>query len=104
MARHRRALGPALGHGGDQGRGQVAVLVSAYEAGHPPAVGDAVLAYGPPYGLEGTATVGIPGGPLVNAYGEVLGLTTSIIEGGGIGFVVDIQTLCDSLLDEPCDG
>jgi len=35
------------------------VLVSAYEAGHPPAVGDAVLAYGSPYGLEGTATVGI---------------------------------------------
>jgi hypothetical protein len=33
-----------------------------------------------------------------------LGLTTSIIEGGGVGFVVDIQTLCDSPLDEPCDG
>jgi S1-C subfamily serine protease len=29
------------------------VLVSAYDAGHPPAVGDAVLAYGSPYGLEG---------------------------------------------------
>jgi S1-C subfamily serine protease len=99
------------------------VLVSAYEAGHPPAVGDAVLAYGSPYGLEGTATVGIvsafrpgyiqtdapinpgnSGGPLVNAYGDVLGLTTSTIEGGGIGFVIDIRELCSSLLKGDCGG
>jgi S1-C subfamily serine protease len=103
------------------------VLVSAYEAGHPPAVGDAVLAYGSPYGLEGTATVGIvsafrsgyfripryiqtdapinpgnSGGPLVNAYGDVLGLTTSTIQGGGIGFVVDIRELCSLLLEGDC--
>ncbi|HET7928603.1 MAG TPA: S1C family serine protease [Actinomycetota bacterium] len=103
------------------------VLVSAYEAGHPPAVGDAVLAYGSPYGLEGTATVGIvsafrpgyfrypryiqtdapinpgnSGGPLVNAYGDVLGLTTSTVKGGGIGFVVDIRELCSLLLDGDC--
>jgi len=97
------------------------VLVSAYEAGHPPAVGDAVLAYGSPYGLEGTATVGIvsafrldyiqtdapinpgnSGGPLVNAYGDVLGLTTSVAPGGGIGFVVDIRELCSELLKGNC--
>jgi S1-C subfamily serine protease len=103
------------------------VLVSAYEAGHPPAVGDAVLAYGSPYGLEGTATVGIvsafrpgyihfpryiqtdapinpgnSGGPLVNAYGDVLGLTTSTVQGGGIGFVVDIRELCSLLLKGDC--
>jgi S1-C subfamily serine protease len=104
------------------------VLVSAYEAGHPPAVGDAVLAYGSPYGLEGTATVGIvsafrplltraayiqtdapinpgnSGGPLVNAYGDVVGLTTSSAPGGGIGFAVDIRDLCSSLLDGDCGG
>ena len=99
------------------------VLVSAYEAGHPPTVGDAVLAYGSPYGLEGTATVGIvsafrpgyiqtdapinpgnSGGPLVNAYGEVLGITTSVVQGGGIGFVIDIRELCSSLLEDDCDG
>jgi S1-C subfamily serine protease len=104
------------------------VLVSAYEAGHPPAVGDAVLAYGSPYGLEGTATVGIvsafrpsytranyiqtdapinpgnSGGPLVNAYGDVLGLTTSLAPGGGIGFAIDIRDLCSSLLKGNCGG
>ena len=103
------------------------VLVSAYDAGHPPAVGDAVLAYGSPYGLEGTATVGIvsafrtgfyrvptyiqtdapinpgnSGGPLVNAYGDVLGLTTSTVQGGGIGFAVDIRELCTKLLKGDC--
>ena len=104
------------------------VLVSAYEAGHPPAVGDAVLAYGSPYGLEGTATVGIvssfrvwdyytganyiqtdapinpgnSGGPLVNAYGEVLGITSSEMPGGGIGFAIDIRDLCTSLLKGDC--
>lgn len=99
------------------------VLSSAYEAGHPPAVGDAVLAYGSPHGLEGTATVGIvsafrtgyiqtdapinfgnSGGPLVNTSGEVLGLTSGISgdEGGGLGFVVDIRTMCAALLSEKC--
>jgi S1-C subfamily serine protease len=103
------------------------VLVSAYEVGHPPAVGDAVLAYGSPYGLEGTATVGIvsafrsayfripryiqtdapinpgnSGGPLVNAHGDVLGLTTSTVKGGGIGFAVDIRELCSLLLQGDC--
>ena len=105
------------------------VLVSAYESGHPPAVGDAVLAYGSPYGLEGTATVGIvsafrtfgyigadyiqtdapinpgnSGGPLVNAYGEVLGITSSSVAGGGIGFAIDIRDLCSSLLKGNCGG
>ena len=106
------------------------VLVSAYEARHPPAVGDAVLAYGSPYGLEGTATVGIvssfrvwdyytganyiqtdapinpgnSGGPLVNAYGDVLGITSSKVPGGGIGFAIDIRDLCTSLLKGNCGG
>ena len=98
------------------------VLTSAYEADHPPAVGDSVLAYGSPLGLEGTATVGIvsafrygyiqtdaqinhgnSGGPLVNASGEVLGLTTSGYgDGSGLGFAVNIRTLCDELLRKRC--
>jgi S1-C subfamily serine protease len=98
------------------------VLTSAFEAGHPPAVGDAVLAYGSPHGLEGTATVGIvsafrtgyiqtdapinhgnSGGPLVNTSGEVLGLTSGVYgEGGGLGFVIDIRRLCAVLLSEKC--
>lgn len=102
-------------------KARLPVLTSAYEAGHPPAVGDAVLAYGSPHGLEGTATVGIvsafrvgyiqtdapinpgnSGGPLVNTSGEVLGLTTGKYSGQGLGFVVDIRKLCAALLREKC--
>jgi serine protease Do len=72
--------------------------------------------------LEGTATVGIisairrgfiqtdaqinhgnSGGPLVNAFGEVLGLTTlGYGEGSGVGFAVDIRTLCSELMRDGC--
>jgi S1-C subfamily serine protease len=97
-------------------------LDSAFSSGHPPTVGDSVLAYGSPLGLEGTATVGIisavrrgyiqtdaqinhgnSGGPLVNAFGEVLGLTTlGYGEGSGVGFAVDIRTLCSKLMHDSC--
>jgi S1-C subfamily serine protease len=97
-------------------------LDSAFSSGHPPTVGDSVLAYGSPLGLEGTATVGIisairrgfiqtdaqinhgnSGGPLVNAFGEVLGLTTlGYGEGSGVGFAVDIRTLCSELMRDGC--
>jgi S1-C subfamily serine protease len=69
-----------------------------------PTVGDQVLAYGSPFGLPDTVTKGIlsavrgdyiqtdaqinhgnPGGPLLNARGEVVGITTYDLEGGGGG-------------------
>ena len=98
------------------------VLTSAYEAGHPPEIGDSVVAYGTPLGLEGSATVGIvsairggyiqtdaqinhgnSGGPLVNASGEVLGLTTlGYGDGSGVGFAVDIRVLCNELVVFGC--
>jgi S1-C subfamily serine protease len=98
------------------------ILDSAFSAGHAPSVGESVLAYGSPFGLEGTATVGIvsairagyiqtdaqinhgnSGGPLVNRYGEVIGLTTlGYGDGSGIGFAVDIRTLCDRLMRDEC--
>ena len=98
------------------------ILESAFSAGHAPGVGESVLAYGSPLGLEGTATVGIvsairggyiqtdaqinhgnSGGPLVNAYGDVLGLTTlGFGDGSGIGFAVDIRTLCARLMRDSC--
>jgi serine protease Do len=45
---------------------------------------------------------GNSGGPLVNAYGEVLGITSSMMPGGGIGFAIDIRDLCTSLFKGDC--
>lgn len=99
------------------------VLASAYGAGHDPALGDPVLAFGTPEGLEGTATEGIisairhgwiqtdaqinpgnSGGPLLNAHGEVIGLTTAGVGGGGsgLGFAVDIREVCALAGDHTC--
>jgi putative serine protease PepD len=97
------------------------VLRNAHDYGHIPRVGDPVLAYGSPHGLEGTATVGIvsvirgdliqtdaqinpgnSGGPLVNNLGEVIGINTLGVGGGGtgIGFAIDIQVVCRELTEE----
>ena len=83
--------------------------------GSEPHVGDWVLAYGSPVGLQGTATVGIisalrpgwvqtdaqinqgnSGGPLVDRDGRVLGVTSlGFARGGsGLGFAVDARKLC----------
>lgn len=99
------------------------VLLSAYGQGHEPVLGDPVLAYGSPAGLEGTATEGIisavrpgwiqtdaqinpgnSGGPLLNSYGEVLGLTTIGINGGGsgLGFAITIREVCALAGDRAC--
>jgi putative serine protease PepD len=98
------------------------VLISAYGEGHDPALGDPVLAFGTPVGLEGSATQGIisalrrgviqtdaqinpgnSGGPLLNRYGEVLGLTTAGIgAGSGLGFAVDIREVCALAGDHTC--
>jgi S1-C subfamily serine protease len=99
------------------------ILASAYGQDHEPLVGDPVLAYGSPQGLEGTATQGIisalrqgfiqtdaqinpgnSGGPLLNAYGEVVGLTTLGVGGGGsgLGFAVNIREVCALAGDHTC--
>jgi S1-C subfamily serine protease len=99
------------------------ILASAYGQDHAPVVGDPVLAYGSPQGLEGTATQGIisalrqgyiqtdaqinpgnSGGPLLNAYGEVVGLTTLGVGGGGsgLGFAVNIREVCALAGDHSC--
>ncbi len=90
----------------------------AYGGGSEPHVGDWVLAYGSPEGLQGTATVGIisalrpgwvqtdaqvnhgnSGGPLVDRDGRVIGITSlGFVSGGsGLGFAVDARKLCPML-------
>ena len=99
------------------------VLLSAYGQGHDPVLGDPVLAFGSPEGLEGTATEGIisairqgwiqtdaqinpgnSGGPLLNSHGEVIGLTAIGIGGGGsgLGFAIDIREVCALAGDHTC--
>lgn len=88
--------------------------------------GDAVLAIGNPFGLSETVTSGIvsakgrvigagpyddfiqtdasinpgnSGGPLINYYGEVIGINTAIVAAGqGIGFAVPVNLIKDVLV------
>jgi serine protease Do len=89
---------------------------------HPVHDGDEVIAIGHPYGLNYTATEGIvskadrlkqginyiqidaainpgnSGGPLVNLFGEIVGVNTFIIAGGdNLGFALPIKYLVESL-------
>ena len=93
-------------------------LELANGAGSEPHVGDWVLAYGSPEGLQGTATIGIisalrpgwvqtdaqvnhgnSGGPLVDRGGRVVGITSRGFASGGsgLGFAVDATKLCPLL-------
>lgn len=93
-------------------------LELAYQGATEPEVGDPVLAYGSPEGLQETATAGIisairpgwiqtdaqinhgnSGGPLVDRNGRVLGITSVGFVGGGsgLGFAVDARKLCPQL-------
>jgi S1-C subfamily serine protease len=104
------------------------VLTSVYAAGgfsEPPEVGDPVVAYGSPLGLEDTLTVGVisairsgyiqtdaqinpgnSGGPLVDRNGFVVGVNTLEADGGGagLGFAVDIRILCDEMGLSDCSA
>jgi S1-C subfamily serine protease len=91
------------------------------DIGSQPQVGDQVLAYGSPSGLPDTATKGIvsavrgdyiqtdaqlnhgnSGGPLLNADGEVVGITTLDLEGGGsgLGLAVGMPLFCKTVFRE----
>jgi S1-C subfamily serine protease len=90
---------------------------------HPVVVGEPVLAYGSPYGLTDTATQGIisairgdliqtdaainhgnSGGPLVDRFGDVVGITSYGIGGQGLGLAIDVRLLCDQLLTSSSCG
>jgi putative serine protease PepD len=83
-------------------------------------VGDAVIALGSPFGLEGTASTGIvssvrdgyvqfsaaispgsSGGPLLDAHGRVIGVNTAKVSGfgaEGLSFAIPIGVACDGLV------
>jgi S1-C subfamily serine protease len=93
------------------------------DVGATPKVGDRVLAYGSPSGPPETVTKGIvsavrgdfvqtdaqinpgnSGGPLLNAAGEVVGITALELRGGGagLGFAIGISRFCRVALQGGC--
>jgi len=89
-----------------------------FTEGHEPRVGDFVVAIGSPLGLELSTTVGVisklfnetiqtdaainpgnSGGPLLNRFGEVLGINTFSLRGArGIGFALRIDRACEAIV------
>jgi S1-C subfamily serine protease len=95
-------------------------LVRASDMEHEPEEGETVIALGSPFGLEGSTTEGIvsrvtqdeivtdaninsgnSGGPLLNRFGEVLGVNVARIDPtvGDAGFAVKIDRVCLGILD-----
>jgi S1-C subfamily serine protease len=90
----------------------------ALETASSPELGDPVVAIGSPYGLDGTVTTGIisniyptyfqtdaaigpgnSGGPLLDRSGDVLGVTTFMLdESQGANFAVRMRVRCEQLL------
>jgi hypothetical protein len=89
-----------------------------FTEGNEPRVGDFVVAIGSPLGLELSTTVGVisklfnetiqtdaainpgnSGGPLLNRFGEVLGINTFSLRGArGIGFALRIDRACEAIV------
>jgi S1-C subfamily serine protease len=103
---------------------RVAGNLPALSVAASPTVGDQVLVYGSPFGLPDTVTRGIvsavrgdyiqtdaqinhgnSGGPLLNARGEVVGITSYDLEGGGsgLGVAISMPAFCKAVFqDESC--
>lgn len=97
----------------------VPALPWASRNGHPARVGDFVFAVGSPIEIEGTTTMGIvsnvwineiqtdvaisdgsSGGPLLNRFGEVIGINTySLIEGEALNFAIPVEQTCGVLFE-----
>lgn len=86
---------------------------------HEPSVGDFVVAIGSPSGLAGTSTTGVvsqlypnyvqidaainpgnSGGPLLNKFGEVLGVNTFKLQGENLNFSVRVEVLCEEIVTD----
>ena len=90
----------------------------ALQTAKSPEVGDQVVAIGSPYGLDGTVTTGVisniyddafqtdaaigpgnSGGPLLDRHGDVLGVTTAMIDTSqGTNFAVRMRMRCEQLV------
>lgn len=91
----------------------------ATETGHPPQDGEFVIAIGSPFGLEGTTTTGVvsgifpdivqtdaainpgnSGGPLLNRFGEVIGINTFGLRGAqNTNFAIRVEVVCQEILE-----
>ena len=91
----------------------------AVDHDHEPTVGDFVVAIGSPSGLAGTSTTGVvsqlypnyvqidaainpgnSGGPLLNKFGEVLGVNTFKLQGENLNFSVRVEVLCEAIVTD----
>lgn len=91
----------------------------AVDHDHEAAVGDFVVAIGSPFGLAGTSTTGVvsqlypnylqidaainpgnSGGPLLNRFGEVLGVNTFKLQGENLNFAVRVEVLCEAIVTD----
>jgi S1-C subfamily serine protease len=91
----------------------------AVDHGNDPSVGDFVVAIGSPFGLAGTSTTGVvsqlypeyvqidaainpgnSGGPLLNKFGEVLGVNTFKLQGENLNFAVRVEVLCEVIVSD----
>lgn len=97
----------------------IAALEWAVDHDHEPSVGDFVVAIGSPSGLAGTSTTGVvsqlypnyvqidaainpgnSGGPLLNKFGEVLGVNTFKLQGENLNFAVRVEVLCEQIVTD----
>lgn len=97
----------------------IAPLEWAVDHDHEPSVGDFVVAIGSPSGLSGTSTTGVvsqlypnyiqidaainpgnSGGPLLNKFGEVLGVNTFKLQGENLNFAVRVEVLCEAIVTD----
>ncbi len=99
---------------------RVAAELPVLDVGPTPKVGDPVLAYGSPFGLPDVATRGIvsavrgdiiitdaqinpgnSGGPLLNAAGQVVGITTRAST-SGVGAAISMPVFCRTAFEGGC--